>query len=281
MNFLQTFWRWLMDLLGVEPRAIHVSGRVFMPLFYVNLSGRVDSTWDYLSKSFGEQKHCRAEIKRLAKPGEQAAIVFLLTPPDEAGLIFSPFPVLNDGNVKTAIAAIKALLKDDIAVFACLYADDRAPWWYNIYSHIEAGAWGRLHEKIGRYVTGYILSIETNEKAENVGQIERAIVSMKNAMPGAQFYGTHLQWKGKSEISNYRWQSQATTPNCDLILWEGSWDPHDGDAIGVDGLQREYRDVYSHIFVRLLWNEYNFNPAGETNRKQREYLREQKAWGVG
>jgi len=280
MSFIAVFIAWLISFLTGNPRAIQVDGNVIMPLFYIDLNGKIASTWNYLSKSKAEQQHCRNEIKRVAVDGEQPAITFLLSHAGEDGGIWSNFPVINQPNLDTAVDAIKELVNDNIAVFPCLYTDDALPRWWEIWKHVDV--WKVIHENIGRYVSGYILSIETNEQVISLAQLQDCIERMKSAMPGAQYYGTHLEYNAKSGNSNYRWAGGNTTPsNANLILVE-LWQPQSGDARGVQGVKILYSDIVAHEpNMKLCIHEYTFNPPGDICRQQREYLRNRNPWGVG
>lgn len=275
---------WLLERIGIrpsDPRAVRLGGRLFMPLFYLDLRNKIASTWNYLAKELTEQQHCRARIKALCANGETPAITFLVTT-GEGGNLWLSFPgVLNEPAVDAAASAMRELCADGIAVIPCLYVDDPSgsmPRWWEIASHRDGLK--QLHERIGRYVSGYLVSIEQNERARDVYQIEDAIEAMQSAMPGAQVYGTHLQWTGGG---SYRWQGGRSTPaNAGIIVAEASWQPQQGDSRGVDGVRRDIDAMAGNVDMsKIVYQEFNINPTSETNAKQREFLRSRAMWGQG
>ncbi|MFB1502003.1 hypothetical protein [Thiocapsa sp. N5-Cardenillas] len=269
-----------MEAFGIEPSAVKLSDRMFAPLFYVTQTGGTAATWDYLNKSADDQRHCRETILNLCHGGETPAIVFLLTPPYEAGNIFTPFPnVINPANLDKAVDAILECLWDGIAVIPCLYTDDKMPWWYEIEKHTET--WNCISDRISGYCSGICLSIESNEQTTGVGMLQHKIMQAKVCFDGLPV-GTHLCWKGAGK-SGYRWQDTASTPsNADFILVEFSWHPKDGDKKGVSAVQSEMLMIQAALPGRkLLFHEYNMNPGGEIMGAQRELLRSYKPWGVG
>jgi len=279
--------QWLVDLFTAlwqaifgKPDRVKIRGRVCMPLAYIKLDGTAGLTWDYLNKWPDDRRQMRAYIKSVTLPGETPAVTFLLSPPNEAGWIFKPWPQIHEPNLDTARELIKELTDDGIAVFPTLYTDDKAPWWYDIR---KVSCWARVHEVMGKHVNGYILSIETNEQANDVGQLQDCIAAMETAMPGVEYYGVHLQWNGKSHKSNYRWLGGDSTPfNANLVLAECSWHPGNGDKQGFEKMKAEVQAMIANeTTAKLCLHEYNLNPAGTIMPAQRAMLRELDLWGVG
>jgi len=294
-----------------EPSAIKIDKPISMPLFYDNggirsinedsyinkkyfsakkflgitissvKAGNVDGTWNYLNKSEAGRKKCRNEIKATCKDGEIPAISFLIST-DGCGGPLSGFPNVTDEQISQAKALIKELVQEEIAVFPCLYVDDpygAMPKWWEIEKHMTS--WSRINSQIGRYVTGYVLSIESNEKANNKGHLEGCINAMKAYMPGAYFYGTHMMFGNTS--GRYSWTGGSSTPsNADFILLEAPWHPAQGDGQGLRGIQNLYNNVKPKVgTLRLIWHEYNLNPNGTINKQQRDWLKTKGEWGVG
>ncbi|MDD5417152.1 MAG: hypothetical protein PHU12_04215 [Candidatus Aenigmarchaeota archaeon] len=272
-------WQWLVEMIlrlfGIEPDKVSIKGRVSMPLFYPKDGGGVCMTWDYLNKTEHQQDVCRWWIKHLTADGETPAIAFLLSPPQEAGTIFLPWPTVHEANLELATQAIKKCVDDGIAVFPVLYTDDKAPWWYDI----RKVCWSQVHESIGKHVNGYILSIETNEVAQSVGQIQDCIAAMEEQMPGVEYYGVHLQW---NKTGRYRWLGGDSTPfNANLILAETSWHPRDGDKAGFEKLKAETQAIIANNpNTKICLHEYNWSNS-TINEAQRAMLRELDLWGQG
>lgn len=267
---------WLKQKIGMR-NAVDASGKLFMPLFYNGATG-LRSTWNYLSQSDEDRKAFRDYVKLNAASGETPAICFLLTPFDEGGAILSNDMIVNGGMLKKAVVKIKELVKDGIAVFACNYTDDANPRWWMISSHVPA--WRTVHDAIGRYVSGYCLSIETNEHANNKNHIEGCIEVMRSVMPGAQHYTTHLQWK--SDNGKFCWRGESSRPqNITCLLVENSWQPQRGDTANVGGLEREFNEIErADGRIKKIWHEFNINPA-QIMQKQRDLLRSKNPFGVG
>ena len=285
----------------LDPSAIKINKPISMPLFYDNggvrsvsdnlsyvqqkyfsniKAGNLDGTWNYLNKSEAGRKKCREQIKAATKSGEIPAITFLISTEGCAGPL-SGFPNVTDEQIAQTKVLVKELVQEGIAAFPCLYVDDpygSMPVWTQIEQHIAV--WTRIHNGIGRYVTGYVLSIETNEKANNVEQIRGCINVVRVAMPGVDYYGTHLMWGASGR---YSWTGGSSTPgNADFILLEAPWHPNQGDAQGLRGIQNLYNNVKPRVGgLRLIWHEYNLNPNGSINLQQREWLKTKGEWGVG
>jgi len=278
-------WDWLIDIwhwLFGKPDKMRLKDNICMPLFYSGSSGNVLNTWTYLNMSHSGQEQCRRMIKAAARSWETPAITFLLSPSNEAGGIFDePFPTINESDLEWACEAIEELVEDGIAVFPTLYTDDKLPWWYDARDHMAG--WKRVHEVIGKHVNGYMLSIESEEQAASIGELQDRIQVMREVMPGVDYYGTHMHWKGKSKRSSYRWLGGSTTPeNANLILAENSWHPNQGDRMGVEKLKIEAQAIIANNSgIKLVMQEYNMNPAGSIAQAQREALRELKPFGVG
>ena len=153
-DFFQSIIDWIVSLFGgaSDPKAIEVTGPVCMPLFYLNAEGKMDSTWNYLSKSPEARNFCRDHVKSVTVDGEQPAIAFLLSSSGNDGGIFSTFPTLNQPNLDDAKNSIIELLDDDIAAFGCLYTDDANPRWWAIGNVVES--WKIVNDNIGELLSG-------------------------------------------------------------------------------------------------------------------------------
>lgn len=280
MNWLTGLWNWFLSLLGGGGNSpVKIGDHCYMPLFYRNLTGAIDMTWNYLSKSDPEKLHLRNHIKANAASGETPAIAFCLTPQNINGrLVDDKMLAVTDGMLGYLTAKCKELVQDGIAVFPCLYVDDLVPRWWQIENHV--GIWKRIHGRISKYVTGYILSIESNEYANNVEQLRGCIAVMRAAMPGVDYYGTHLQFRANN--GRYQWQGGASTPsNANIILVEYSWNPHKGDVAGVAGLHKEFAAIMAaEPVLKMVHHEFNVNFDSAIGKAQTEMLRERGAWGV-
>lgn len=270
-------WAWLRRVPFVPVlRPVDVRGRLFVPLFYRDTRGKLDSTWGYLSKPYTEQAHFRDWLLRSAAPGETPAITFLLTPNREGGNLWARFPgELSASAVSAAKVAIEELVRDGIAVIPCVYVDDPSgdmPRWWDIGQHVDGLA--TLHAAIGGLVSGYIVSIEQNERARSKAQIEDTIDKLRRYMPGRQVYGTHLQHRGAG--AGYQWIVGNDTPrNADIIVAEASWNPDRGDSVGVEGIRRQI-DMLRAGGIELgkvVLQEYNLNPGSPVAEQQRAALR--------
>ena len=280
MSFLNAIIDWIMRLLFDVIKPVKIGDHIFMPLFYKNLTGALDTTWNYMSKSDAEKQHLRNYIKANVKSGETKATCFCLTPQNiNGGLIDDKTLTVTDGMLGYLESKCKELIEDGIAVFLCLYVDDSAPRWFAIESH--KALWARIHGKVGKCVTGYILSIETNEYANSMSHIEGCINVMRSVMPGAAWYETHLQWVANN--GKYIWNSITNLPkNADLILAEYSWDPHKGDAVGLENFKNEYFTIQkANPTLKFVSHEYNLNVGSAVFEAQRAFLRAQGAWGIG
>jgi len=281
IDIVQAIIDWIKSLFGCDPapERIKISGHCFMPLF-VSENGRPRGTWEYLSLDESLRNNTRAQIKAGVGEGETPAICFCLTPSGvSGGLIDDKMLAVTDDALAVLETKILELIDDGIAIFGCLYTDGGRPAWQSIAAH--RSVWRRVHTKIGHLVTGWILSIETNEAAPNVEQIRAGMADMRDMLPGADYYGTHLQWKAYN--GKYVWNSAASTPRgADVILAEASWDPNKGDIAGVAGLARENGEmVRAGLGCLIVWHEYNITPWSKVGQEQRAYLRGQNVWGRG
>jgi hypothetical protein len=282
MNWLTDLWNWFLSLLGGDPvvtRPIEIIGHCFMPLFLRDLAGRIVMTWNYLSMSDAEKQNVRRQIKSGAKSGETPAICFCLSPANiNGGLLPDSMSGITDAALDVLEAKCKELVADGIAVFLCLYVDDALPRWMEIEKH--RAIWTRIHGRIAKYVTGYILSIETNEYANNLGQIEGCLTVIQSAMPDVYFYGTHLQWTANN--GRYQWRGISSVPkNANIILAEYSYDPHQGDAIGIETFKNQCLAIQNaNPGVKIVHHEYNVNAGSAKMEAQRAFLREAGVWGV-
>jgi len=264
------------------PDKVKIKGRICMPLFYPIDSGGFGHTWNYLSMSENERAACRWWIKHFTAKGETPAITFLLSPPQEAGNIFVPWPVVNKPNLDRAVKIIKEeLVAEGIAPFACPYTDDKPPWWYDIGK--VSGSWAEVHSAIGKHINGYILSIEADEQTRLVESLDDCIYEMRQIMPGVDYYGVHLHWHSKSKVSSYIWKGGTSTPvEANLILAETSGHPKDGDKVSIDKLRAEARAILAgNPNVKICLHEYNKKANGATANAQRDMLRQLGFWGVG
>lgn len=269
MSWLWELIRQIIAWLTGEVEAVKLAKRACMPLFYTDLNGKLAATWDYTAKSEAERKHCREYIRNLTTDDEQPAILFLIC------------------NVSPEVIADAAreCCEDEIAVFGTLYVDDpdsarpKLPRWWEIEDHVET--WKAVHKKAGKYFTGLILSIETNEQAESATHIAGCISVMRDVFPGAQYYGTHLEFNGASQASSYRWTGGDSTPsNVNVIIVE-LCDPAKGDAIGLNGIKNIYNKLAAAEKKPFAAQEYSLHPGGMIYIQQHEWLRSQKPWGAG
>jgi hypothetical protein len=262
---------------------VNLGDRVFMPLFLIDQDGDIASTWNYLAQSDAARKHLRAYLKANAAKGETPAITFLLTPRNcNNGLVEDDMAAVSDSGLNMLRSRCEELAADGIAIFPCLYNDDPEkdmPKWWEISQHV--GIWKKVHEKIGDLVNGWLLAIENNERAASRQDIEARLSVMHGCLPGADYYGTHLQWR--SDNGKYCWANSAGTPaNLNLILVENSWDPHHGDAAGLDKFKTEIRAILGQAAgLKLVGHEYNLNANSNIALQQRAHLRETSIWGVG
>jgi hypothetical protein len=278
MTWLTEIWNRILSLFGVNPSAITIGDHVYMPLFPWDAAHKIMMTWDYLAWPDEKKKACRDVIKAGAKSNETPSITMCLTPSGcTSGMIDDKMLTVTDGMLDLLEQKIVELLKDGIAVFPCLYVDDAVPRWFEIEKH--QAIWRRVHGRIGKYVTGYILSIETNEQASNVGHIRGCINAMREYMPGADFYGTHLQWKAGGR---YSWTGGSSTPsNANIILVETPNNPHNGDAYGVWAVVRDCNEIKNACpGLKIVMHEFNVNSQSAVGKAQTEALRKVDAWGV-
>jgi hypothetical protein len=251
---------------------VKIGARVFMPLFFIDQDGDIASTWNYLAQS-----------KANAAEGETPAITFLLSPRNcNNGLVEDDMAAMSDSGLNMLRSRCEELASDGIAIFPCLYNDDPEkdmPKWWEISFHV--GIWQKVHEKIGDLVNGWLLAIENNERAASRQDIEARLSVMRGCLPDAEFYGTHLQWR--SDNGKYCWANSAGTPaNLNLILVENSWDPHHGDAAGLDKFKTEIRAILGQAAgLKLVGHEYNLNAGSNMALQQRAHLRETIIWGIG
>jgi hypothetical protein len=268
---------WLWDN-GGETDKVEIGDHIFMPLF-CRIASRVVGTWDYMARNDAERKQMRDYIKTNAAPGETPAITYCLTPYNVNGhTIDDDMRDVTSFALGVIRAMCEELVNDGIAVFLCLYVDDAAPRWMNIADHRKV--WQKVHKEVNGLASGYILSIETNEKAIFKADIENSIAVMREVFPGAEFYGTHLQWGAGGR---YRWTGGSSTPsNANIIFVENSWDPHKGDAAGVYRIRSEWQSIRAaEQRVKLVAHEYNINAGGAIEKAQRAELRSQGIWGIG
>ncbi len=278
---------WL--LTRQPPDRARIRAPVSAPLFTPQQGGpymqSVTSTWGYLAMNPKQRAEQRWWVKRWTLRNETPVMAFILTPANEAGMIFTPWPHINKENLKRACRCIEELVNDGIGVFPTLYVDDKPPWWYQIEAHVET--WRRVHDVIGKHVNGYLLSIESNEQTRSVTQLQHCIHIMREAMPGVEYYGTHLQRNAKSKVSAYRWTSVQDSPaNANVIFAEHSWHPMDGNNRTVTQVMTEARKMKAAVRQgqRLCFNEFNWHVNDEPEsmyQRQRTALRGLGEWGAG
>ena len=282
MDWLMDIINWLLSLIGIGPvvwKPVTIGSHCYMPLFVPGMNGGIKMSWDYLSYSSDEKKHFRNHIKADAASGETPAICFCLTPRNvNGGLLENNMLAVGDDALSVLESRCQELVKAGIAVFPCLYVDDSVPRWWEIEKHI--GIWIRISNQIKKYITGVILSIESNEMANNVGQLEGCINVMRNVFPEMEYYGTHLQFRSGGK---YSWTGGNSTPkNANIILAEYSWNPHNGDTVGLDKFKNEYYAIQrANPTLNWISHEYNVNSESTVAKMQRQFLRDQNAWGIG
>lgn len=281
MNFIMSIVNWILSLFngGGSNGPVRIGDHCYMPLFYRNLSSKVDATWNYLSKSDGEKQHLRKHIKDNAKSGETPAIVFCLTPQNiNGGLLNNSMAAPTAGMLDYLEAKCRELVEDGIAVFLCLYVDDSIPRWWEIEKH--KAIWTQIHARVCKYVTGCVLSIEANEYANNVGQLAGCITAMRAAMPKADYYGLHLQWLASN--GKYSWRGISSVPaSAGLVLAEYTHDPNKGNLINEATFRSQCRAIEAaNPAVKIVHQEFNVDVLGAQGRRQTEILREEGVWGV-
>jgi len=272
-DFFVAVFNWIFQ---VQVKPVKIGGHCYMPLFY-NISGSIKMSWDYLRFPDSEKKLIRKQIKAGAASGETPAICFCLTPEgSNGGLMLNNMLSVSDDALDWLELECKALVRDGIAVFPCLYVDDSIPRWWDIEKH--AAIWTRVHGRICKYVTGYILSIETNEAANSKAHIEGCINAMRAYMPGVAFYGTHLQWKSGGQ---YSWTGGSSTPtNANIILAEYSWNPHNN--VGIQAFKNQYNEiVQANLILKWVSHEYCVDFGSAFVKEAKKFQRAQGAWGVG
>ena len=279
MSIFEAIWNWIKSIFHGSDSPIKIGDHCYMPLFPRRADGGLEMTWNYLSWPTTMQAEIRSWIKSHKASNETPAITFCLTPRNiNGGLIENDMNGLTPEKLNVLEDRCKELVKAGIAIFPCLYVDDSEPRWWQIKKHVIA--WQTIHGKIGKYVTGYILSIESNEKAKSVGQLNDCINTMMVNMPGVDFYGTHLQWTANN--GRYSWKGGASTPNiANIIFVEYSWDPNKGNKIGVNKMENEFNAITAaEKRVKLCHQEFNVDATGSVGKKQTEMLRRKKAWGI-
>ena len=218
----------------VDTKRVEIKSQISMPLFYTKSGTKadgivdtntfmyqryfsqceglkdvkglanIDGTWDYLAKSESDRKRCREAILETCKNGETPAITFCLSAQagntSFAGKMWNnaTFPNVDADGLKEVTDLIKELCREGIAVFPCLYSDGGGPSWTKIGNANVMAGWKTVNDSIGQYVTGYVLSIESNEEAQSLDQLQKALAAMRTAMPGVPFMGTHMQFHKRS-----------------------------------------------------------------------------------
>jgi hypothetical protein len=288
MNWLADIFKsiinFITELIGIgpviEPTPIKIGSRCYMPLFTRKANGAVSGTWEYLALPDPDKKAIRAYLKTNAKSGETPAITFCLTPSNvSGGFLPNSMAGVDAAQLDRLENECKTLIKDGVAIFLCLYVDASAPWWMQIEAH--KGIWSQVHGRTCKYASGVILSIETNEQAANLGHIEGCINVMRSAMPGLDYYGTHLQWHGAGK--GYAWTGSNGTPrNVNIILAEYDLDLAKADAIGVQVFKNQFGAIRAACGgVKWVSHEYNLNAGSSVNRACEQYQRDNGVWGIG
>ncbi len=273
MSIIEAIWSWIMSLFGAPLGPVKVGERVFMPLF---LPYKM-MTWNYLAMNDGARKSVRDYIRAQALYNETPAICFLLTPDDcNGGLVGNKMDMVTDIAKDELHRKCKELVKDGIAIFACLYNDDPTPAmpkWWEIEKH--KNIWACLHGILKDYVSGYILSIESNEKADSKEHLEGCITFMRAVLPGAQFYGTHLQWQARGR---YTWDRGNAPSNADCILMETRNDPN--YDVPASSVLADYEAAQRANPIKICVHEYNINVNSSNQLTARAGIRKADAWGV-
>lgn len=242
--------------------------KIYCPLFY-NYNGKLETTWDILNKDKNEIKFIVEFIKSTCPRYYQPAITFLLSPADEAGNITDKnLVMINNDNLNKAIEKMKYFIDNNIAVFPCLYTDDKNPDWRDIEKHINI--WKTIHNKIKDCVSGYLLSIESNERFRDIKVLKDAFIVMKSMLSGVEIYSTHLQYNS----SDYRWVTEGNLfAELKYIFVETSWQPTAGNSIDIDKFKSEIDAIVTNNpSKKLVIIEYNTDVVGHKANEQRMYL---------
>lgn len=291
IELFETIWNWITGGGGGGDAPIRIMGKkLCMPLFYPKLNGDINGTWNYFALSAEERQRCRDKIKSMAKGGEVPCLTALLTPNECTGGLWESFPTINQAGLSRVQSICQETVEDGVAIGVTLYVDDPSgsmPKWWEITNATYQAAWSQVWNEIKPHVSFVTLSIETNEKASSVGQIQHCIMLMQNAMPGAQVYGTHMAINGAG-LDGYRWNTASATPfNAGIILVENSWtisngDQGMGDRQGVTGATKDWNMLATMVTAsRVVMHEGNLHPTSTVCEAQRNFYRSKGAWGVG
>ncbi len=269
MNILEKLIVYLLKCLFGIYKPIKIgNNKIYCPLFY-NYNGRLEATWDILNKDKQEIKFVSEYIKSGCPKGFQPSITFLLSPADEAGNITDKnLVMINNDNLNKAIEKIQYFLDNGIAIFPCLYTDDKSPDWRDIGKHINI--WKTIHNKIKDYVSGYLLSIESNERFRNINILKDCLITMKSHLTDVEIYTTHLQYNS----TDYRWLTENQLFNeLEYIFVETSWQPTQGNNIDINRFSAEIDNmINNNKSKKLVIMEYNTDLYSEKAKQQRMYL---------
>jgi len=219
--------------------------------------------------SDSEISYIKNYILTYCPTGYQPSITFLLSPPDEAGNITdNNISNINNINLKKVINKIAYFGVNNIASIPCLYTDDKDPDWRSINNHINN--WKIIHNYMKNYISGYLLSIETNEKANNINNIRNAFNIMKNNLSGVELYSTHLQYKS----SGIDWNKESDLfSELNIIFVENSWSPTDAKDIDINKFSNEIEEIAkNNPNKKMIFIEYNVFIEDNSYAKQKNKL---------
>ena len=299
MSWLQDAWDWIVDHIpfigssgiGSSVERIEITKMVYAPLFYPKRGvttckavGDVDGTWDWLKKSDEDRAWAIAWIKAHAPAGTQPMVTFLLSSSGNDGGIMGGGTSINDSALSAARDVCVATIKEGVALAGTLYCDDADPRWRDIAKH--ATAWQTVNEKLGNLLSVALLSIESDEKEDDVNakNISAGVAKVKEYFPDVPLKGTHMQFHKRSASGTYAWIGWVTNPTgCDVMFMEFPWNMGfgNGDVEGVAGVQRDYPVIAPRMNTKVCWQEINLNPTGPVAKAQTQWLLAQKPWGVG
>lgn len=281
------FW-WIVKHLGghpPNPKAVDIRGKkLCVPLFYIDADGDITSTWNFLVKSKAHREAFYKFAKSIRAKGEVVGCAFLLTPPGASGMWLA-FPVsLNKDGVAAARLVLREMSENGVAALATLYTDDDEPRFWHIKEHLAG--WAQLDFRVGELLSACLLSIESNEYAGSIGELQDYIEQIRRAMPTVGVYGTHLQWATRTP---YSWNNAHSTPaNADLILGEAPWHiskdrPDEGEDQGAGGIERWVKAMRDGgvDLNKVVLHEFNIKPGTKTSDAQREAGRRLGVRGVG
>jgi hypothetical protein len=278
-------WDWFLDLFrsatGQSVERVEIKGIVEAPLFYP-YNGKVCGTWDYFSNSPEQRQAARDFIKAQCKPGNTPMITGLATSRGNNGDIVDDAMNVNESKLSDAKAICIETIKDGCGIVLTGFCDDADPRWRRIANY--GTALKRIGEVLGPYVNIALLSIESDQKEDSgtADNITAGVAKLREYMPQVPKIGTHMQFHTRSDSGTYAWTGWKTNPRgCDVIFLEFPWFPGKGDAEGLAGIKRDFAVIAARMACPIVWQEFNLNPSGGTYKAQREWLLQQKPFGVG